>query len=66
MTKHEEQFTVRSVWPNGDITEAHYTSQPAAELESYLRKRYSQCKVTLFRREVVFTDWEQLTIAPQG
>jgi heme-degrading monooxygenase HmoA len=47
----EEQYRVHSVWPDGAETNAFYTIRRAAEIEAYLRQRYSGCKVTIYRSE---------------
>jgi hypothetical protein len=66
MTGAQDEFMVRSAWPSGDITEAFYSSQRAAELEAYLRRRYSQCQVEVFCRQVLITDWKRLDAALIG
>jgi hypothetical protein len=58
----EEQWMVRSHWPDGRVTEAVYSARLLAELETYLRQRYSGCQVEqLTHRSVTWSQWEDAT-----
>jgi hypothetical protein len=60
----EKQWRVRSHWPSGQVTEAYYSERRHAEIETYLRQRYSDCKVELLQwRTITTTPWKLLEVA---